>query len=316
MGWAHAVYVAQAVTGLLCDVGVPGTLILSYIDNVYVFGHSEDAINEATRLFVSRCSTVSASFTVTTPTCSKLVILGVECDLVGKTFSLPTSFLDKFRVVLSVLDQGGLSSCSTLLWWKVFGNLVWACRVLALPLYDYSGFMSWLSRRAAQLAVDPNLWTRPCHIWPSAFTDLRRLIGRVLSNLPRTLMSTHGSGPEHTFYSDASDVGLGIVHCGRFCDSYSLPIGSLKGRIIAERELSALVIGVEQTKREVPDVANIIAHQDNTTVIAWVRKKKGKSYFSNQLLRRLFTALGESTLDLRYVASAHNLADAPSRQQL
>ena len=315
MGWSHAVFVSHTVTEWLCDI--PG-----HPDAVYVFGRSHEAINALTTAFLDRCKSVNAAFEITTPTADSLAILGVQCDTKNKTFALPQTFLDKFKKVLTVLDDCFVSGSdhqglpTTEIMWKVFGALMWGTRVLGIHLYKYGVFMNWLSRRASQLAAMPHLWTSPCAIWPSALSELRDLIGVVLVNEPNSIVPQLNAEIDHVMFTDASNTGFGVVHCGPLLTSTtSKPWKSfMKGTIIAEKELFALVEGVREAKASLSEVSRILAYNDNTNVIAWVIRRRGKSSLSNRLIRELFKLLGSTTLVVEYVASADNIADEPSRR--
>ena len=202
--------------------------------------------------------------------------------------------------------------------WKVFGALMWGTRVLDIHLCRYGAFMNWLSRRASQLAAMPHLWTAPCTIWPAALEDLRRLIGVVLLNEPRSVVVPLESDYDHVMFTDASNTGLGIVHCGAELTRTTSKLWStnMKATIIAERELYALVEGVREAKASLSEVKKILAYNDNTNVIAWVKRGRGKSSLSNRLIRDLFKLLGSTTLVVEYVASADNIADEPSRRRI
>ena len=323
MGWSYAVYVSHTVTELLADIKHSRGEILCYIDNIYVFGHDSEAVTELTDAFLARCAAVNASFEVTTPTTTSLVILGILCDTKAKTFALPTSFLEKFEKVLVVLDdcfaQGSQDNRrlpTTELLWKVFGALMWGTRVLDVHLCKFGIFMNWLSRRASQLAAMPDLWTSPCAIWPSALAELRKLIKVVLENKPRSVLASQHNGEyDHVLFTDASDAGLGIVHCSSQLQRTTSKAWShtMRKTIIAERELYALVEGVRETITALGPVKKILAYNDNTNVIAWVKRRRGKSALSNRLLIELERILGSTVLDVEYVPSHLNCADRPSR---
>lgn len=325
MGWSHAVFVAHTVAQLLADVKVEGVRTLVYIDNIYFFGISAQAIELATRIFLERCATVNATFEISTDITDVLTVLGIRCDLQRKQVSMPASFIAKFENVLDLLPELFLTGekeepknlPTTRLLWKVLGSLMWAARVLGVAMHPYGNLLAWLSRRAGQLTADLTLWEKPCAIWPAALQDLRSLIKRVILNVPRPVFSfKHGPHERvHELYSDASDTGHATVHCGEILQGpiQCLWDSVLKGKIIAERELFALVEGVRQAKHALPDLALIRAYNDNTNVISWVTKRRGKSVYANILLSRLFELLGETQLDILYVPSSQNLADKPSR---
>jgi hypothetical protein len=186
--------------------------------------------------------------------------------------------------------------------------------VLGVRMYRYGNFLAWLSRRASQLASRPELWEMPCAIWTSALKDVLDLTYEILQNIPQPLRQMSELEHDHIVYTDASDLGYGIVHCGTRLQKVSQgkwPSKFLRTRIIAERELYALGKAVEDVRSW--NFRHIHALNDNTNVVTWVTRGRGKSYFSNSLLTTLFKDLGSTVLSLEYVPSAQNLADAPSR---
>jgi hypothetical protein len=102
MGWSHAVYVAHTTSLALADFRQEDFFILVYIDNIYIFGNDESTIGAATSRFLERSEQVGAKFEITTPVTSDLTILGIQCNLANKTFSLPESFTSKFRAVMKI----------------------------------------------------------------------------------------------------------------------------------------------------------------------------------------------------------------------
>lgn len=326
MGWSHAVFVAHTVASLLAEVSVSDVRILVYIDNVYIFGKTKRAIDLATTIFLERCNFVRATFEITTATTSSLTVLGVSCDLLRKQVSVPQSFIQKFATVLDLLpelfikndsgDKNPIHFPTTRLLWKVLGSLVWATRVLGIEMCAYGSLLAWISRRSGHITADPTLWEKPCSIWPAAYVDLECLIEKVIRNVPRPLYTLASSLYVHDLFTDASDLGHASVHCGPHLHG---PIfkarwsKSMQGRIIAERELFALVQGIKETKQALPHVGLIRAFNDNTNVISWVKRRRGKSTYSNLLLVELFSLLGPTGIEMFYVPSAKNIADGPSR---
>jgi len=329
MGWSHAVYVAHTVACFLADLAIPDVRVLVYIDNIYIFGRSKELIEWATQQFLERCKRVNATFEITTPVSPSLTVLGVSCNLAEKSVSMPESFIVKLQNVLDCLpflflsDEHAHSGRSqgaptARLLWKIFGSIMWSARVLAIPMYCYGNFLAWISRKAGHLSVSPDLWDAPSSIWPSARTELKRLIQAVLKNTPRDVSIIPHSHPTqnvHSLYTDASDVGYAAVHLGAKLTGPSQHrwAPNMAHRIIAERELYALVEGVAEAKQGIRRLDSITAYNDNTNVIAWVTRRKAKSPFGNFLLRRLFSILGRTKIVMSYVPSEKNLADHPSR---
>ena len=90
----------------------------------------------------------------------------------------------------------------------LFGNLMWAARILHEPLYRYPRWMAWVSQRARQLHANPLLWDKPCHIWPTALSDLKALTTRVCDN---RVYDLHQQEVTTEVFTDASDKGYGVV---------------------------------------------------------------------------------------------------------
>jgi hypothetical protein len=324
MGWSYAVYIAHTVARELAKVDVDGVYVLVYIDNVYFFSNDAAAMAAARKIFEARCAEVSAKFEVSTETTDNLKVLGMQCNLTKKTVSLPASFMDKLETLMTVFNDlwwtedgsGGHVRPTTHAIWKVFGAVTWATRVLGVKLCHYPRWVAWLCRRAGQLAHDPTLWGKSCGIWPSARKELWELLLELKENQPRAIRDSDG---EHTktIYTDASNIGYGFVFDDGDMDEVVSRKWSLimRGKIIAERELFALVEGVEEVLRRSPGTRHVHVLCDNVNVVRWVQRGRGKSFWSNEMLTRLEKALeaNGAFVSVEWIPSGENLADAPSR---
>jgi hypothetical protein len=159
MGWSHSVFIAHTVTETLTSFKAQGVHILVYIDNVYIFGNHVQEVERATDIFLSRCKEVEAVFEVTTKTTQRGKILGMHVDLEEKTIRMPDDFIEKLRAIRKDLTGAFQNErVPTRAIWVLFGNLMWATRVLGEPLYKYARWMAWLSARARLLHSNQNLW--------------------------------------------------------------------------------------------------------------------------------------------------------------
>lgn len=322
MGWKFSVYIAQSVSTALADFDWGGGLILVYLDNVYVFGHSEEHVLTLSQVFEDRCRQVHATFVVSTPVTDRPTVLGVACDLSRKTVSIKDAMRERLELILQLFDQlwwlrdGDTHVVpTTTCIWKIMGNITWSARVLHHPLCAYPAWLSWVSRRARQLHDDPMLWHRPCAIWPSAKQELRQLVKDLLDTPPFEVSRASGNGLTHQLYTDASDLGWGVVHDTIWFSDIVHRRWShrMRAHTIAERELFALVEGVTQTVQRQPMVQDITVFCDNTNAVAWVTKWRARSVFANLQLSRLRHVLGMRRLSVLWIPSAGNVADSPSR---
>eukprot|EP00759_Apiculatamorpha_spiralis_P057866 PhF_6_TR8799/c0_g1_i2/m.13974 len=128
MGWAHSVYIAQAVTEALTK-GIEDVEILVYIDNVYISGQTKEAVEKAKTQFLKNCATVGATFETSTPIGTKCKILGMEVDLEERTVRLAQSTVDKLQLIVEhfevIHDEGALTNHTL---WIILGNALWGAR--------------------------------------------------------------------------------------------------------------------------------------------------------------------------------------------
>lgn len=316
MGWSYSVFVAHTATEALASFELEGVRILIYIDNVYVFGRTKELVDQGVDIFLDRCKQVGATFTVTTPTSTSGTILGIHADLEKKTFCLPEDFVDKvakLRSELSGLFQNERVSTREL--WVLFGNLMWAARILHEPLYRYPRWMAWVSQRARQLHANPLLWDKPCHIWPTALSDLKALTTRVCDN---RVYDLHQQEVTTEVFTDASDKGYGVVipdtEEGGGQTYAAWWTISMRKHTIAERELVAAVLALAHLRRtEKGKTPHYHLYTDNTNVVAWLTRRRGPNFFVNALLRDLFDGSEPFQLSVTWIPSAANPADGPSR---
>lgn len=320
MGWTHSVYAANTVTEALAAFDWGSCRLLVYIDNVYVFGKSESDIMRVTDEFMVRCRKINASFEITTPVGEEMNVLGVRVNLAQKTLDIQPSTRDNLKMFHDCMEEiwwkKGTSRCtpSTRQIWKVFGNITWAARILKHKLCDYPSWLSWLSRRARQITSDVEMWEKPCGMWASAQRDLRRLVKNLIQASPRAVKIELDESVE--LYTDASDVGWGVVS---FAEDDTEMVqhrrwsDTMRRKIIAERELDALVRGVHHVVTTRPEVRAIRVYCDNQNVCAWVSKGRARSFFGNVKLQQLELDIKHLQLQVVWVPSAENLADRPSR---
>lgn len=85
---------------------------------------------------------------------------------------------------------------------------------------------------------------------------------------------------------------------------------------IALAELRAILFFVSRAACfiDVAAVGRIVLASDNLNAVAWIEKRVANRPEANQLLVEIFAALGNRTLDVRYIRTKDNFADVPSRE--
>lgn len=127
------------------------------------------------------------------------------------------------------------------------------------------------------------------------------------------------AGIDHVIYTDASDEGYGVIQQSTLGDQVYADTWTptMAVKTIAEREMyaakCAIVDAMAASQSQDVPIRIITLFTDNTNCISWLTKRRAKNYFVNSLLRDVLSALGKVPLDVRYVKSADNPADRPSR---
>ena len=158
-------------------------------------------------------------------------------------------------------------------------------------------------------------------IWPSIVDMWRDAL------IEMTTMQFEGRGnatATATMYTDASLSGWGVV----IMDYGDCPLRIFAGEWtpdekkchINELELRALRIGVRllnSVRISASEITTIHALIDNTTARAWAIRGRAPQWSANELALQLHEELKDSKFQLgtiRYVESARNIADGPSRK--
>jgi hypothetical protein len=317
MGWAHSVHVAQTVTNWLAK-DLQGVHVLTYIDNVYIFGNDIETITTALEQFLARANEINATFEISTPIGETCKVLGMDVDLTHKTIQIPQTTVEKLQPLAQQFtplhDERAFSYRMI---WIIIGNAMWGARILNIPMCDYPNLTAWICEKARLIAADDQLWTHRVRLWPKARQQLQDLLDTVCENNPWEAPSAEGI--QHTMYTDASDVGYATIHSSELgnatCAATWTP--AMTAKIIAERELYAAKEAIRQAARA-SEIANMKLqscrlYTDNTNCVSWLTKRRAKSFFANAMLREVVKDLQGVPLIAEYIQSTNNPADRPSR---
>lgn len=194
----------------------------------------------------------------------------------------------------------------------VFGRCVWASAVLDLPLHGQYHILKFC-RRKARLPLSETIL-----VWPSIIPLWLQWIDTLTSRV--YVPGAHVSD-EVVAFSDASSSGWGAV---LFLDR-GLPSIFAGSWTPAEARLHINVLELLAVKRLFTHAAATLRNSgvhllvDNTTALSWLRKRRSSCYLANAISQDIHAAasdLGIRLLSVSWVASASNIADAPSRGRL
>lgn len=306
MGWNSSVDIAQAASRILqADIGGDS---LTYVDNLFRFGDTPDETAAFGRTLEERAKECDAHIELTTEVGHEGDILGCHVDLKNKTIGLTSSFKEKLSRLVDLWPDVAQHGCYKDMW-RVFGNVVWSCRVLDIPLAHLHRTMCWVRRAASFLCrSSKDMWLLKAHLPDEVKKELKTILLRISTAGPRPVK---GHSPD-TFeiYSDASENGWGLAWYG---DHLELRHGSfppfLRDAHIGLKELWGAYKAIQRS----PEDRNIRLFVDNTNVLSWLTRWTAGPPLACSLLRKIHSMLGKRKLDVRWIASALNPADEPSR---
>ncbi|GAA5928137.1 hypothetical protein JCM1841_006142 [Sporobolomyces salmonicolor] len=196
---------------------------------------------------------------------------------------------------------------------SMMGTLLYVCEVIPSRRPCLHAFLSWRRK------------------FPDSPMASRHLTRAVLDELdgwldffrgPDVIKASFALPPRvsnHSFFTDASTHGLGVVVDGRYAIAYSLTshwsrYAAEPGQIAAAEAWAVEIVGRIVEAWGMADVA-VFVGVDNTNVVNGFAKGRAANKFVNNAIRRLSDAmqLRNVLLFLRYVNTKKNPADAVSR---
>jgi len=313
MGFTLSVLVLQSVLEALCE-SVEDTCSVStlvYVDNIRII--ADGRLGYAIATLLELCARFN--FTLSSEASNSPHVLGdhmgIQYDYTTKQCRLSKKHHSRFCSFAK--DLVGTASMSTAQAEILFGNLFWATEVLNIDTSAYFFALKWYSRRMSVFGSD----SESCFsIWPSAKRDLLAWLGLVCSNVFVQISSVHTIG-EYTLWSDASLSGFGSVLLHRSSGRISWHAGkwsaTQKLQHINVLEMLALESAVLKFSHIIGS-APVLILIDNTSVKHVIRKKFSHSLMLNRALHKCASSLRQIAItEIRYIKSANNFADLPSR---
>eukprot|EP00760_Papus_ankaliazontas_P036859 PhM_4_TR8398/c2_g2_i1/m.62673 len=309
MGWLNAVDVAQAASLTVQRAVKNSGPTLTFVDNLLRFGDDQDSLRREAEGVIEKAWSLNLTFEVTTQPTQAGKALGVWLDLKAKEICLAEEFRAGLQPIRDVLGKRSSPLMITYRqYYRILGNFIWGLRVLHKPLYLMQRSFR-LVRCALGNLLSKNLF------WDEAFTlpdevreELSQIAHILLANKPYSVPEAIRVVTE--LYTDASESGWGVVSAAK---GITLAKGRfpffLREQPIALKELWAVLEGVKSA----PKKHGIHVFCDNTNVVSWVRKRLAGPPLACSLLRRLDVLLEGRQLEITWISTKENLADAPSR---
>ena len=302
----------------ICDVALKilahtsaAVNVTTHIDNVRFTG-DRSAVAAAAAEFRDRCRrcNVTLNDEPENEPHQRGKFLGVEYDYGAKTVCLAEKTRLKLRAWLGRLDALTFGDVASL-----FGNLMWASTVTSFPLQTVYYSIKYFRRRLSHLQRFQSDHDSPTTVWPCVRVQLEAWMQALIDSGPQTPNGYCALDAEVSVFTDASTSGWGgflldhrtgeIKSCGgKWC---------IPGRHINQLELEAVRQVTERFRNYLVGAA-VRLYIDNTSALATIQRGRSNSYWLNQQLLTLAPIVHEfKSLRVDYVASADNLADAPSR---
>ncbi|KAE8237701.1 hypothetical protein A4X06_0g9142 [Tilletia controversa] len=237
----------------------------------------------------------------------RFTLLGFEWDLDAGTVALTEEKREKYlRKLSAFLQPKQVNYRQTS---SVLGTLVHTCAIFSERRSHLNALYALRSR------FDRSFPWHSLALSTAAHAEVREWLGFLQT--PSLARSFHipTTSYEHTLYSDASDLGCGVVLDGRACfwplpgaiDNDDVDIGVMEAWALHLALQACVAAGAKEC------VVQFAV--DNMGVVYAVRKGRSRSRWTNRCLASIAElASGRNiTMSVSYIASADNPADAPSR---
>lgn len=306
MGACFSVFVAQNISLAACEIikqAYPPTVTsLVYVDNIYIF-HSLKSSPCDTQIF-ARHSLPQLGETLLNQ--EAIRILGRQVDMRRKTIQLPVEMVQKIENIKNTLHSSLPFSLRTYL--QMWGSLIWATRVLHIPLTSNFHQFSDLSRACVDFLSGMQELDDILRNWQEKQKRLEHLFREVDFLSVVTVPSFQSTFPSCVIHTDASDRSAAVVLIA--CDALEIDAWQVDKEVhINEKEMTAGERGIELAIKR--GFRNILWYTDSRTVYHCARRGRTKNKEMNKSVQNILTQ--DAWIILRWLKSEENVADGPSR---
>ncbi len=322
---------AQLITeaiGRWLEAACPYAKVHTYIDNLRISANTEDAVRHATKILLEKLKMINIKVNETAEDIVEMNTkifqhLGIGYDLTNEA-SIKITITPKQTKKIHTLAKQDLGKLTMREIMSYFGVLMFASQILEIPRAPYYQAIKFMRRRAAEKA----LLDAPAEIWPSSIQIFTAWANEILKRAyatPHEIMRVGTIIENWDTFTDASGTGYGVVVLTPTetiirAQRWSAAEGPLHINLL---EAKALLHGVQMTSTEARRrhvMPYVKFHVDNTSVIGSVAKTHSSSFSLNKEVQKICDHISQNVTrwstatEIRYIRSAANLADGPSRQ--
>ena len=293
MGWKNAMAVAcMTSTTLVHDAG------LCYCDNLFPLGETLVECQEKLEVIQRRADQVGIELALIQAPTSHPQILGLELDLITKTYRLQTSWLQKVKVDWNARGRTRRK------WAVVIGQVVYGVYILGLPLGLLHLTLRWVSSTTCT-------WGTHMTLPAPVVIELKLVFALLLAN-PWTFVETSGAPPAAMVSADASPTGgaasvLTPTSHLTWAWSWDIPPEHQ-----IHREAWATTIGLALAQAHLP-AGSLAVVSDCVPWMSILTSGYSLSPTLQKLATHCWNLLEEHAFHTTPVCSKHHWDDAPSR---
>ena len=320
MGFRPACAIAQALTWAIVDGLTKGTkcTIITYIDNVGIFGGTEADVKLVAQRFVDRCREVGAVLNNSTiAVTTKFEFLGVNYDLstakrncTDKTHDKIEAVRDYLRPRLKVKDPMVNLTLSKREVAAVVGVALYASQICDYTLCN----VYWVMRYWREVAATTH-WDQ----WEEAAPPMRRntlctlvsWITALAKNKPVPITSRDVGPEDAILFVDASARGYGVVAVT--ATSVQCASGNWTEEIAQSTTAEPLGAWLALCRFVKPTWRSVVVVSDHKPLVQSGEAQCAKSYEYNQLFRRISTTYPSLNVRFMFIPGTENPGDEPSR---
>ena len=281
-----------------------------YIDNVRISGNCESSVNDAMKSFYELCDQLMVD--INEPLKETLASSKTSYDFLGIHFDhrkQETSLAPKLNNKISEMHiprQGEHITIRRYL--QMYGLLGYASGIMRIPRADFYVATKFLRRRIGRPLDEL------CIPWKTSIKALSQWKERILNCPP-----LHANKRENraTLFTDASNNGYGAVlisACGRVEIIAGSWTPAQRKLHINEKEALTVLLALEKMNLNDFGPKEIELRIDNTTALYSIVKGDSRSHSIAKIVSQIWSTPNWPKIsEVRYVASADNNADLPSR---